>query len=116
MKVIVNAHARYTHVIFFGVQMKYVKYQSLVNSVGLERNIECYWEIDERDFVIRSVEKLPAGQLVRYSQEHSADSFGQLPEGTITEGNLVDLSYGETTKITAFEFEQLWMQKAINIS
>ena len=94
--------------------MKYVKYKSLGNSVGLESNIECYWEIDEKNLVTRSVEKLSTGQLVKYSEEHSADSFGQLPEGIITESDLLDLSYGETIEIAAFEFENLWKKKTIN--
>ena len=94
--------------------MKFVRYQSVGNSVGLESDIDDYWEIDSEGYVVRSICVLPDGTLLKYDQAHDADQFGQLPEGVVTEENLQDASYGKITRLTLQDFEAKWSEKAKN--
>lgn len=95
--------------------MKFIKYLSEGNSVGLENDIESYWEINEHGFITRSIDVIKNGDLLKYSENHSADSFGQLPEGRISVGNLNDRSFGKCIQITDNEFESIWLKKSINL-
>ena len=94
--------------------MRYVKYLSKGNTQGLEQNIESYWEIDREGHFSRSIEKLEDGTLLKYSEEREADSFGQLPEGKVTEENLTDNTFGIIVNLTKNEFEAVWVQEALN--
>ena len=96
--------------------MIFVKYSSSGNSVGLDDNINCYWQIDEQGEVIRSIDIQPNGEILKYSEEHIADSYGQLPEGVITTDNLNDQSYGICMFLTESDFDKVWSQKAINFN
>ena len=95
--------------------MMFIKYLSEGNSVGLEFDIESYWEINELGYVTRCVEVINDGDLLKYSEEHLADSYGQLPEGKITGDNLNDKSFGNCIQITDNEFESIWLKKSINL-
>lgn len=96
--------------------MKYIKYMSNSNTVGLEDNIESYWEIDQDGYVIRCIEVLAEGKLLKYDETHEADAYNQLPEGIITDDNLKDTSYGECQVLTQDEFEVMWSKAAINFN
>jgi hypothetical protein len=94
--------------------MKYVRYESLGNTVGLENDINDYWEIGPDGFVERSINVQSDGSLLKYSRDHPADQFGALPEGAISKENLEDENCGKCTRLTASEFEFKWAQKAKN--
>jgi len=94
--------------------MKFIKYLSEGNSVGLENDIESYWEIDVNGYITRSIDIIKNGDLLKYSASHSADSFGQLPEGKVSEVNLNDQSFGKCLNISTEEFESIWLLKSIN--
>jgi len=82
--------------------------------VGLRETIDDYWEIDVDGSVTRSVHVLPDGSVLRYDREHISDTLGALPEGTITDENLADGSYGVASVIAVSEFEEKWKLKAKN--
>jgi hypothetical protein len=94
--------------------MKYVRYKSIGNSVGLEEDIDDYWEIDPDGNVTRSICSQADGTQLKYDPSHDADSFGQLPEGIISEEHLQDASYGKISPLSLEEFELKWRQKAKN--
>jgi hypothetical protein len=96
--------------------LKFVKYSSNGNSVGLDDNINCYWQINELGEIIKSIEVQPNAELLKYSKQHQADSYGQLPEGIITPDNLNDRSYGTCTLLTENDFDKVWSKKAINFN
>jgi len=93
--------------------MKYVRYQSIGHTVGLKENIDDYWEIDATAHVTRSIHQQVDG-ILKYDVDFDADSFGQLPEGTISDENLNDPAYGQITSLTLSEFEMKWSEKAKN--
>lgn len=95
--------------------MRFIKYTSKGNTVGLEEDIESYWELNSEGYITRSIEVLPDGNLLKYSEVHDADSFGQLPEGITSEENLTDKSFGDCLKITNLEFEDIWSKKSKNL-
>lgn len=94
--------------------MRHYRYESKGNTQGLEEDIDCYWEIDEEGFIIRSVEVLNNKTLLKYSKQHEADSMGQLPEGQITQDNLNDSSFGVCTRMSKGQFEKIWGKNASN--
>ena len=94
--------------------MKFIKYSSKGNTVGLEENIVSYWELDQEGYIVRCIEERETGEYLKYSEFHEADSYGQLPEGITTEENLKDLTYGSCVRLTKKQFEYLWSKKAIN--
>ena len=94
--------------------MRFVRYQSKGNSVGLEEDIDDYWEIDSDGYVTRSINVLPDGTRLKYDRTHDADWFGVLPEGVITEENLQDKSWGTIMWLTLQEFEAKWSEKGKN--
>ncbi|WP_395341247.1 hypothetical protein PN836_018780 [Ningiella sp. W23] len=94
--------------------MKYYKYESKGNSQGLEETIECYWEIDEADIIVRSIEVLNDKTILKYSEQHEADSMGQLPEGRVTHDDLNDSSFGICTRLSKDQFEKHWRKNAEN--
>ncbi|MGC9402975.1 hypothetical protein ACP43V_11035 [Vibrio genomosp. F10 str. 9ZC157] len=96
--------------------MKYIKYLSLGNTVGLDNEIESYWEIDSDGNILRSVDILPNGVRLKYSENHEADKHGQLPEGLITEDNLKDTSFGLCIELEKYVFELEWQAKSVNCS
>jgi len=96
--------------------MKYIKYLSLGNTVGLDNDIESYWEIDDDGYIVRSVDVLSNGQRLKYSESHQSDTYGQLPEGVTTEENLQDPSYGLCSTLEQCEFESAWLIKTVNLN
>lgn len=94
--------------------MKFIKYSSKGNTVGLEENILSYWELDQEGYIVRCIEELETGEYLKYSESHEADSYGQLPEGITTEDNLGDKKYGSCVRLTKNQFEKLWLKMAIN--
>ncbi len=94
--------------------MKYVRYESRGNTVGLDELIDAYWELDKKNEVIRCIEIKQDGTRLKYNQNHIADSHGQLPEGKITEENLSDKRYGVITTLTKDQFEMEWFKDAAN--
>jgi hypothetical protein len=94
--------------------MKHVRYQAIGNTVGIEEEVDDFWEIDEEGYVIRSVHVQPDGTHLKYDREHAADTFGVLPEGEITEEMLEDRSIGKITFISLAEFDAMWQIKAKN--
>lgn len=96
--------------------MRFIKYSSIGNTVGLEENIVSYWELDAKGYVVRCIEELETGEYLKYSNDHEADSYGQLPEGITTEENLNDLRYGIYKTIEKKDFEKIWLRKAINFN
>jgi hypothetical protein len=94
--------------------MKHYRYESKGNTQGLEESIECYWEINDAGFIVRSLELLADKTILKYSEQHEADSMGQLPEGRVTEDNLNDGSFGICTRLSKSEFEKFWRQNAAN--
>jgi len=94
--------------------MKHVHYRSIGNSVGLEENIDDYWEIDVVGYLERSVHILHDGALLKYDRERAADEYGALPEGLVTSEHLEDASFGQTSLISPEEFETLWARPAKN--
>jgi hypothetical protein len=93
--------------------MKHVLYESAGNTLGLEYDMQ-YWEIGEDGYVERAICVQEDGKLLKYDRSHQADWWGQLPEGTISEENLLDVSYGRVTRLSVEEFELKWAQKAEN--
>jgi hypothetical protein len=96
--------------------MRYIRYLSRGNTQGLDQGIESYWELDDEGYIVRSVDLLKNGDLLKYSEKHLADSFGQLPEGRTTQDNLDDKSFGSCIRLTKNEFEKVWERKAANLS
>jgi len=96
------------------LKMKHVRYLSKGNSVGLEDDIEDYWEIDAAGYLERSVHVLPDGTLLKYDRRRAADEHGALPEGVVTAEYLADASYGQTSFISPEEFEAQWSRPAKN--
>lgn len=94
--------------------LKHVRYQSTGNTVGIENAVDDFWEIDDDGHVVRSVQILLDGSVLKYGREHDADSFGILPEGVITEEMLSDHSVGKITRISLSDFEAKWALKAKN--
>ena len=94
--------------------MKYVRYQSKGNTVGLDDSIDDYWEIDSEGYVARSINVQADGTILKYDRQHAADKHGALPELMITDENLADTSFGIVTILTAKEFETRWNSKAKN--
>lgn len=94
--------------------MKHVRYQSIGNIVGIESAVDDVWEIDDDGYVVRSVQILSDGSVLKYDRDHDADSFGVLPEGVITEEMLSDHSVGKITRISILDFEAKWALKAKN--
>lgn len=94
--------------------MKYVRYQSVGNKVGLEETIDDYWELADDGYVLRSINVKSDSSILKYDEEHLADDFGQLPEGIITEENLKDRTYGKVTYISLSDFEKQWLSQAKN--
>lgn len=94
--------------------MKFIKYISNGNNVGLENSIESYWELNKEGFIVRSIDIIENGDVLKYSEDHVADSYGQLPEGVITEDNLKDKRFGTCVYITMAEFDSLWNKTSIN--
>ncbi len=96
--------------------MRYARYQSIGNTVGIEVTVDDFWEIADDGFVVRSVHILPDGSVLKYDQAHAADSFGILPEGVITEEMLSDYSVGKITRVSVSDFGAKWALKAKNRS
>ena len=94
--------------------LKHVRYRSIGNTVGIENAVDDFWEIDDDGFVVRSIQILSDGSILKYDREHDADSFGVLPEGVITEEMLSDHSVGKITRISLSDFEAKWVLKAKN--
>ena len=94
--------------------MKYVRYQSVSNKVGLEETIDDYWELADDGYVLRSINVKSDSSILKYDKEHLADEFGQLPEGIITEENLKDRTYGKVIYISLSDFEKQWVSQAKN--
>ncbi len=94
--------------------MKFIKYISNGNTVGLENSIESYWELNKEGYIVRSIDMIENGDVLKYSEDHVADSYGQLPEGVITEDNLKDKRFGTCVYISMSEFDKLWSKKSIN--
>jgi hypothetical protein len=94
--------------------MRHVRYRSLNNTVGLETNIHECWEIDSDGHVTRSITIFPNGERLRYDTERSADRLGQLPEGTITDEDLTDSTYGECAPMSLEQFEAEWEVPSVN--
>ncbi|MCG7496416.1 hypothetical protein MHO82_06045 [Vibrio sp. Of7-15] len=96
--------------------MKFIKYTSKGNSVGLDDNIESYWEIDAQGYIARCIEIKPNGDVLKYCETHESDSYGQLPEGVMTKENLNDKSFGVCIALNSTEFEAIWARKAVNFN
>ena len=96
--------------------MKYIRYTSKGNTVGLEEDIISFWEIASDGYIKRNIEILSDGNRLKYSEHHAADTMGQLPEGIVTEENLQDRSYGESLEIDSNLFEAEWTKEAINFN
>lgn len=96
------------------MQLKYIKYKSESNTVGLDEKIINYWSIDEEDFVTKSIDILSNGETLKYDEEHKVDEYSQLPEGQIKQANLDDKSYGICTEITQSEFQEIWIRPSLN--
>ena len=89
-------------------RMKYVHYRSVGNTVGIDPNVEDYWEIDLDCYVTRSITILSDGARLKYDLINDADELGALPEGKITSDMLFDTSFGIATFISLAEFEAAW--------
>ena len=96
--------------------MKHVRYQSGGNTIGLEYEIDDYWEIADDGYVARSIHVHPDGSRLKYDRQHAADRFGVLPEGIITDEMLADRTTGQTTLLTATEFDAQWAIRGKNES
>ncbi len=94
--------------------MKYIKYNFTENTIGRDDYYISYWELDSDGYVIRSIEITKEGNLTKYDTEHEADQFGQLPEGTITDENLQNKSFGLATRISFDNFNSIWQKPAKN--
>jgi hypothetical protein len=95
--------------------LKHVRYQSTGSTVGIENVVDDFWEIADDGHVVRSVQILLDGSVLKYDRDHGADSFGVLPEGVITEEMLSDHSVGKITLISLPDFEAKWALKAKNL-
>jgi hypothetical protein len=94
--------------------MKYVRYQSLGNTVGIDEGIDDFWEIADDGYVVRSIHLQLDGTRLKYDRQHAADQFGVLPEGVITDRMLSDKTVGKITYIEAKEFNLEWEVSAKN--
>ncbi len=93
------------------ILMKHIRYQAIGNTVGIESAVDDFWEIADDGFVVRSVQILSDGTVLKYDQVHAADSFGILPEGVITEQMLADHSVGKVSRISLSGFESCGRQR-----
>jgi len=94
--------------------MKYVRYESRGNRVGIIERVDDFWEIGDDGYVLRSVHVQPDGSRLKYDRVHDADCLGALPEGVITPEMLADCSMGTITFISLADFEAKWTMKAKN--
>lgn len=94
--------------------MKYIRYRSFGNTVGIEEGVDDYWEIDSGERVVRSVSVKSDGSHLKYDRVCDADQFGALPEGCVTDEMLADGSVGLCTVIGSDEFEAMWAKTAKN--
>jgi len=94
--------------------MKYVRYQSRGNTVGIEDGVEDYWEIADDRYVVRSIHLQSDGSRLKYDRKHAADGLGALPEGTISDEMLSDKTVGTITFLTAREFDAEWAIRGKN--
>ena len=94
--------------------MRYFRYRSKTNTVGLDSTLHECWEIDGDGFVLRSITIFPNGERLKYDTERSADRLGQLPEGAITDEDLTDPTYGECATMSLVEFEAEWKISSVN--
>ncbi|NNF57606.1 MAG: hypothetical protein HKN04_05130 [Rhodothermaceae bacterium] len=74
-----------------------------------------YWEVDDAGEFTRSVSVYDGGPILRYDEEHAADTYGQLPEGPLDPATLEPEHRAMLHEIELEEFERVWQQPgAIN--
>ena len=95
-------------------RMKYVRYQSEGNTVGIEDGADDFWEIADDGYVSRSINLQSDGSRLKYDRQHEADKFGALPEGVITDEMLADRAVGKITFLTAAQFAAEWTIRGKN--
>ncbi len=87
--------------------MKYLLSNTCKNTCGIDLFI-AYYEIDLEGYCARSLVFSSNGSVFRYTLEHEADQFGQLPEGIFEPSEYSKSVYGSTTEITAELFNTVW--------
>ena len=86
--------------------MRYFIYNATGNRHQIDAYIALYEIADDGQFT-RSIDILPSAVL-KYSQQHEADNFGQLPEGPWNDAEAVKPEYGSLSAITHSLFESAW--------
>jgi hypothetical protein len=89
--------------------MIYRLYSSAGNSEGIDEYVG-YYELDADGYCNRYLEIRSNGECLRYSTEHPADHFGQLPEGQWDESEAEEQKLGALVPITAGIFETTWLK------
>ena len=89
--------------------MRYYLYSSTGNTLGIDPYIG-YFQIGDDGFCKRYIELNAGGIALRYTEERSADIYGQLPEGNWSDNDpeMSKKAYGVITPITEDLFETAW--------
>jgi hypothetical protein len=89
--------------------MMYYLYSSTGNTLEIQEYIG-YFQMGDDGYCSRYLEINTDGTTLRYTKDHPADSFGQLPEGN-WEDHKAEMSkkeYGVTTPVTSALFNAVW--------
>lgn len=89
--------------------MRYYLYCSSGNTAGIEEYL-AFFAFGDDDYCARYLEIQASGQALRYTEAHSADEFGMLPEGRWDDiaGQDGKPGYGTFTAIGAGLFDSAW--------
>jgi hypothetical protein len=89
--------------------MQHYFYCSSGNTLGLDEYLG-FFEVGEDDFVCRYLEVRADGTALRYTEEHTADVSGVLPEGTWSSGGIAgcESEYGTIRPISPALFDAVW--------
>ncbi len=87
--------------------MKYYLYCSSGNTHGLDEYI-AFFEIADDGYCSRYLEIRSKGGALKYSEEHSADDSGALPEGPWDAAEAAKPEYGVLDGISGILFQSAW--------
>ena len=87
--------------------MKHYLYCSSGNTVGLDEYLG-FFEIDDDGYCARYLEIRSDGRALRYTEQHSSDQFGVLPEKSWDEPAMAEPELSILKRISNGLFDSAW--------